>query len=236
MCERASRASKSQPVGVRTPSLYTYLTTTAMKRLISLFITLAASFAALAQTPEEIVARMDQEMKKHDGEGFSMVVEVKLPVLGTMSTKSYMLGSKCRMEATMKDITLVYWYDETTERIYDSKSNEIKVKALKGDKKSGNGSEKELLEGISEGYDLSLEKETDSAWQIRCKKAKSNTDKDAPKSILLTVSKKNYFPLSISTKVSGINTTMRDFAYGVTEKQVTFNPADFPDAKIVDER
>ena len=165
-----------------------------------------------------------------------MVVEVKLPVLGTMSTKSYMLGSKCRMEATMKDITLVYWYDETTERIYDSKSNEIKVKALKGDKKSGNGSEKELLEGISEGYDLSLEKETDTEWQIRCKKAKSNTDKDAPKSILLTVSKKNYFPLSISTKVSGINTTMRDFAYGVTEKQVTFNPADFPDAKIVDER
>ena len=133
-----------------------------------------------------------------------MVVEVKLPVLGTMSTKSYMLGSKCRMEATMKDITLVYWYDETTERIYDSKSNEIKVKALKGDKKSGNGSEKELLEGISEGYDLSLEKETDTEWQIRCKKAKSNSDKDAPKSILLTVSKKNYLPLSISTKVSGI--------------------------------
>ena len=207
-----------------------------MKRLISLIITLAASFAALAQTPEEIVARMDQEMKKHDGEGFSMVVEVKLPVLGTMSTKSYMLGSKCRMEATMKDITLVYWYDETTERIYDSKSNEIKVKARRGDSKSGNGSEKELLEGISEGYDLSLEKETDSEWQIRCKKAKSNSDKDAPKSILLTVSKKNYLPLSISTKVAGINTTMRDFAYGVTEKQVTFNPADFPDAKIVDER
>ena len=136
----------------------------------------------------------------------------------------------------MKDITLVYWYDETTERIYDSKSNEIKVKTRRGGSKSGNGSEKELLEGISEGYDLSLEKETDSEWQIRCKKAKSNSDKDAPKSILLTVSKKNYLPLSISTKVAGINTTMRDFAYGVTEKQVTFNPADFPEAKIVDER
>lgn len=235
MCERAPRASKSQPVGPRTRTI-THLTPLAMKRLIFLIITLAATFAALAQTPEDIVARMDQEMKKHDGEGFSMVVEVKLPVLGTMSTKSYLFGNKCRMEATMKDITLVYWYDETTERIYDSNSNEIKVKTRRGDSKSGSGSEKELLEGISEGYDLSLEKETDSTWQINCKKSKSNTDKNAPKSILLTVSKKNYFPLSISTKVASINTTIRNFAYGVTEEQVTFNPADFPDAKIVDER
>lgn len=207
-----------------------------MKRILTLIIAIAASVAAYAQTAEEIVARMDQEMKKHDGEGFSMVVDVKLPVIGTMSTKSYMFGKKCRMEATMKGITLVYWYDETTERIYDSKNNEIKIKPLKAGRKADANSDKELLDGISEGYDLALEKETDTAWQISCKKAKSNTDKDAPKSITLRVSKKNYYPLSISTKVSGINTTLRDFAFGITEKQVTFNPAEFPDAKIVDER
>ena len=52
----------------------------------------------------------------------------------------------------------------------------------------------------------------------------------------LVVAKGTYFPVSLSAKVSVINVTIRDLGFNVTEKDVTFNPADFPDATIIDER
>ena len=46
----------------------------------------------------------------------------------------------------------------------------------------------------------------------------------------------DYYPVSLSAKISGITMTMRDISFGVTEKQVTFNAADFPGIAIVDKR
>ena len=69
-----------------------------------------------------------------------------------------------------------------------------------------------------------------------CKKSRSNTNKDDPKNMDLVVAKGTYMPKSLSTKVTGITITMRDLDYNVTEKDVTFNPADYPGVKIVDER
>ena len=61
-------------------------------------------------------------------------------------------------------------------------------------------------------------------------------EKDAPKTIDLVVSKGTFHPRSLSTKVSGIGVTMRDLSFNVSERQVTFNPDDFPGATIKDKR
>ena len=93
-----------------------------------------------------------------------------------------------------------------------------------------------MFSGITDGYDVTLAKETSDAWYFKCKKNKSNADKDAPKTMDLAVRKDNYYPKSLSFKVMGIAMTMRDISFNVTETQATFNAADYPDATIIDKR
>jgi hypothetical protein len=52
----------------------------------------------------------------------------------------------------------------------------------------------------------------------------------------VVVANGSYYPISLSTKMSGITITMRGISFGVTEKQVTFNKSEYPNAKIVDKR
>lgn len=52
----------------------------------------------------------------------------------------------------------------------------------------------------------------------------------------LVVAKETYWPVSLSTSVTAASVTMRDISFGVTEEQVTFNPKEFPQATIVDNR
>lgn len=61
------------------------------------------------------------------------------------------------------------------------------------------------------------------AWYLQCKKIKTNTNKDDPKTMGLVVAKGTYHPISLSAKVSGITVTMCDLSFNVSEKQVTFN-------------
>lgn len=207
-----------------------------MKRLICILsILLTGSFLALAQTPQEIIARMEAEMEKHEGEGLIMTVDTKVPVLGTIAIKSYTLGNKARIETELKGYKLIEWTDGISDWEYDSKNKKIEI--TKADPSTmDDAGDAELFSDITDGYDVTLKKETDDAWYFTCKKSKTNTDKDAPKNVDLVVSKKNYYPVSLSAKISGITMTMRDISFGVTEKQVTFNAADFPGIAIVDKR
>ena len=50
------------------------------------------------------------------------------------------------------------------------------------------------------------------------------------------VAKGTFYPLSVSTKMLGMSIKMYDMGVNVTEKQVTFNPADYPGVTIIDER
>ena len=52
----------------------------------------------------------------------------------------------------------------------------------------------------------------------------------------LVVAKGTYYPVSLSAKVSGITVKMYDLDFHVNDKQVTFDPADFPGVTIIDER
>ncbi|MBQ5943143.1 MAG: hypothetical protein IJL61_00285 [Bacteroidales bacterium] len=207
------------------------------KILISLLSVLLLTAASVwAQTPQEIIARMDQEKSRFDKEGFSMVMEMKLPLLGTFSTKVFSLGDKYKMLATVKDKQAVNWSDGVTDWEYDASKNEITVKNAKPHEKTQAEDNAGVLDSVTEGYDVKLTKETDKAWYFYCKKSKTNKNKDDPKAIDLVVSKATYLPISTSVKEKGITITLRDFSVGVSDEEVTFNPADYPDAKIIDQR
>ena len=207
-----------------------------MKRIFALLLTLACSIPALAQTAEEIVARMDQEMNKAYKEKVAFTMEMKIPILGTMSSRNYVYGDKMKMEGKMMGEKVVMFSDGKTDWTYNPKDNTIEIENAKPSEDSKKDADMDMLEGITTGYDVSIKKETDTAWYIHCKKSASNTEKDDPKTMDLVVRKSNYIPISVSTKMKGVTVTLKDFAFNVTEKQVTFNQADYPDAKVVDKR
>ena len=177
---------------------------------------------------------MEEVVNAHEKEGIVMDVDIKIPLLGTMTTRTYTLGEKTFMEASAKGVVIYTWSDQTTSWTYDSKSNELTIEKSSGD--SSSESDAEMFTGVTEGYDLKLQKETPEAWFFKCKRSKNNPDKDAPKSFELAVCKSNYYPYSLTAKESGVTMTMRNISFGVSEKRVTFNQADFPDAKVIDKR
>lgn len=208
-----------------------------MKKLIAIISFIALATVAMAQTAEEIVSRMEAEMSKHnESEGFAMTMDIKIIIVGTMSSRSYVLGDKMRIEANRDGKDFVTWSDGKTEWSYDSEKNEIEITNAKPKEKTNTDGDTKLFKDITAGYDIKIDKETATEWHIRCRRSRSNPDKDAPKRMDLVVAKETYWPVSLSTSVTAASVTMRDISFGVTEEQVTFNPKEFPQATIVDNR
>lgn len=207
-----------------------------MKKLFTFIAALTLALTSFAQTPEEIVDRMGEAMDKLENTGLRMTMDIKIPILGTMSTVAWSLGDKMRMEAEAMGKKIITWMDNDTEWTYEADENTITIKNRDTQKSSSEQENMKMFESATEGYDVFLKKETDTAWYLQCKKNKSNKNKDDPKTMDLVIAKGTYHPVSLSAKVSGITVTMRDLAFNVTEKQVTFNKADYPGAKIVDQR
>lgn len=207
-----------------------------MKRFIFSILTLAAiSFGAGAQTAEEIISNMEKALEKQENNGLVMTMETKVPIMGTMSIKSYSLGDKMRMESKMMGVKVIAWSDGKTSWSYTPELNEIEI-TEDVETSEESGSEAEMFSGITEGYDVSIKEETDKAWHIHCSKSKSNKDKDVPKNMDLVVAKGTFYPISLSTKMSGITITMRDIEFGFDVKLLDFDLKDYPDAKIIDKR
>ena len=208
-----------------------------MKRILICIAALLASVAiSFAQTPEEIIERMDSEMKKADEMGLAITMDLTIPIIGKTSAAMRVRGDKSRTEMSVKDVKETLWMDKTTMWTYSSTSNEVVIESRKNDSKNSQEENIEMFTGITEGYDVKLEKETADSWQFRCDKSKSNTNKDDPKKMTLIVSKKDYMPISLSTKVKGITVTMRDAKLGVSESEVTFNASSLPGVTITDKR
>ena len=208
-----------------------------MKRvLLSLFAGLVVATTLFAQTPEEIIARMDKETDRFDKEGFSMVMEIKMPIIGAVSTTVYTFGNKYKMILNVKDKGAITWTDRTTDWVYDESKNEVTISATKASKESEADSNKKMLDSVTDGYDVQLKEETDTAWYFRCTKSKTNTKKDDPKAMDLVVSKSTYLPISLKSTLRGVTVTLRDFAIGVSEDDVTFDASKYPTAKIIDKR
>ena len=208
-----------------------------MKRLFALLSACMLAVAAYAQTAEEIMARMEEVMIQIGEEsGLRMTMDIKIPLLGTMSTKAWSLGDKMRMEAEMMGKKLITWQDGETEWTYDSDGNTITIENQDTSKKSEEKENMEMFQNATEGYDVSIGKETATTWTIKCKKNRSNTNKDEPKNMEIVVAKGTYHPVSLSAKVNMVTVTMRDLGFNVTGKDVTFNKADYPGATIIDKR
>ena len=208
-----------------------------MKKLIAIISFIALATTAMAQTAEEIVSRMNAEISKHnESEGFAITMDMKIILVGTISSRSYILGDKMRIEANKDGKDFVTWSDGKTEWSYDSETNEIEITNAKPKEKSDKDSNTKMFKDVTEGYDVRIDKETATEWHIRCKRSKSNPDKDAPKRMDLVVAKGTYWPVSLTTSVTAASVTMRDISFGVTESQVTFNEKDYPGVKIVDKR
>ena len=93
-----------------------------------------------------------------------------------------------------------------------------------------------MLDSVTKGYDVKLRKETAKTWEFRCTKSKDNTVKDDPKTMDLVVAKGTYLPVSLKAGKGIVSVILRDFALNVTEKDVTFDPSQYPNAKIIDKR
>ena len=164
-----------------------------------------------------------------------MTVDTKFPVVGTISMKNYSLGNKTRSETTKMGIHIVVWDDGVTSYSYTEKTNKVKIEDSVVEDASENG-DTELFTDVTEGYDLSIKKETADSWLILCQKSKSNPDKDAPKKVEITVAKGTFYPMSLKTKMEGMSLTMRDISFGVKEDFVTFRMEDYPNAIVEDKR
>lgn len=207
-----------------------------MKKILFLLLPALLAAATLsAQTPEEIIARVDQETARFDAEGCSMVMELKFPIIGAVATTIYTRGDKYKMIMSIKGDTSISWSDGVTDWDYESSKNTVTIKPHKADGNSEADNAK-MMEGITEGYDVRLKKETADTWQFRCTKSKTNTNKDDPKNMDLVVSKATYLPVSLTAKAGGLTITMRDVSIGVSEQEVTFDASKYATAKIIDER
>ena len=207
-----------------------------MKRIICLFCLFVSSVAAFAQSPEEIISKMDEVMAARMGDGVAMTVDIKIPLVGSVSSRTYTRKGKARIEAAMGGEKVISFIDGSTQWTWNSSSNVVEIDTVDPGKTSQERGDIGLFNGITEGYDVSIDKETDKEWHLLCNKKRDNKEKDAPKTIDLVVSKGTFHPRSLSTKVSGIGVTMRDLSFNVSERQVTFNPDDFPGATIKDKR
>lgn len=206
-----------------------------MKKIVSVLSLLAIAVSAWAQSAEEILSRMEKIMSEGEGKGIIMTIETKVAVIGKMSMKTYTLGDKMRMETKIMGVQSITWSDGTTEWSYDSKTKKVVVENASASSAEDSG-DAEMFEGIADGYDVSIKKETADAWYINCKKSASNTDKDDPKDMEVVVAKRTFHPISLSTKMSGVTLTMKDIRFGVKESDVTFDINQLPGAKLVDKR
>ena len=206
-----------------------------MKRLFFIIVALAA-FATVtySQTADEIIARMEQELKKGESQGTAITLDIHIPLLGEVSSRIRTLGDFSRADMDAKGEKGIIWVVKDTTWTYSSKDNEIVIETGKKNDSSQDGNE--MLKGITDGYDVTIVEETADTWQLRCSKSKSNKEKDDPGKMDLVVSKKNYLPVSLTAKVKGITMTLRNFSIGVSKKDVTFNPSEFKGAKITDKR
>ena len=210
-----------------------------MKRILCFAIAFVCVTLTFAQTGLEIVNNMNRMMSDRKSEGLCVTINVKIPIVGTVVTRTYSNGSKTRLEIESSKINLTTFMEDSTQWSYNPENNVVIITNLKiggGSPSETQGMDVAMFDDIPEGYDISVKSQNAVKWELVCKKKRSNKDDDAPKTINLEVRKGTFEPISMSTKMMGINCTMHHFIFGVTENKVTFNPDDFPGVNIVDQR
>ena len=211
-----------------------------MRKFLCTVMALVWASATFAQTGLEILNRMNEMIDSHTGEGVSMFIDVKIPVIGNVSTRTIRVGDKTRMDLEVKGKKIITFLEDTIQWIYSPEDNEVVITnaatQVTSNPAADAGMDVGMFSDVAEGYDITIKSENLVKWVLACKKKKSNPDNDAPKNITIEVRKETYQPLSFSTKMMGMTMTMRDFTFGLSEDMVTFNPDKYPGIKIIDQR
>ena len=210
-----------------------------MRRFLCFAIAFLSATITFAQTGAEIVNRMNQRLSDRKADGIAMSVDVKIPIVGTVTTKTYSLGKKTRLEIESSKVNTITFIDDTLQWTYVPGSSEVLLTNIRPGNANASdnpGMDAGMFDDIPEGYDITIKSQNSVKWELVCKRKKSNKDDDSPKTISLEVRKETYEPISMSTKIMGINCTMHHFIFGVTEDKVTFNPDNYPGIKITDQR
>ena len=207
-----------------------------IKSFVSSIAALFVGISALsAQTPEEIVKEMTTQLARCESEGFSMDFSIGLPIVGTFVSHNMVRGEKLRSEMEKEGKKSISWTDATTKWSYDVNAGEITI-STKDSSTSSDTSDMDAFEGIVDGYDLVLQKETVDTWYILCRKSRKNKDKNDPKRMELAVAKATYLPVYLRVRQSLFSFSIENITPGVSEESVTFDPAGFPGVKIIDNR
>ena len=207
-----------------------------MKKIAIIVAALSAALSLSAQTPNEIIERMDKAMDQPSDVGTVFDFVMDIPIIGKASTKVYMLGDKSKMELSYMGETGETWMDGNTSWTYNKKDNQIVIKELDVTKDDAAQDGLAAFDGITEGYDVTLEKETDQAWYFLCKKSRKNKDKDAPKKMNLAVDKNTCLPLYLKMKEKGVGVSVENVKFGFDPSIVEFSMDKFPGATVKDER
>ena len=122
---------------------------------IAAVFTLTATLRA--QTAQEIVDKMDEVMADvNPDDGMTMVMEMKMPIIGTVATHVLSLGDKMRMDIGKGKDLLITWEDAFTEWTYDAEKNQITIKNRAADATSEADENMKMFDGITAGYDVSI--------------------------------------------------------------------------------
>ena len=210
-----------------------------MKRLLCFAIAFLSATVTFAQTGLEIVNRMNQRLSDRKSEGICMSADVKIPVMGTVTTRTYAYGNKRRMEVESSKINTITFIEDTLQWTYVPGTSEVALTNAKvGNTNTSNepGMDEGMFDDIPGNYDITIKSQNSVKWELLCKRKKAIKDDDFPKTLTLEVRKDTYEPISMNTKVMGISCTMHHFIFGVPESKVTFNPDDFPGVTVSDQR
>ena len=210
-----------------------------MKRILCFAIAFFGATVTFAQTGLEIVNRMNQRLSDRNPEGVCVSADVKIPVMGTVTTRTYSRGNKRRMEVESEKINTITFIDDTLQWTYVKGSTEVVLTNLHIGKSNGAdspGMNTGMFDDIPDVYDITIKSQNSVKWELQCRRKKGNKDDDYPKHLTLEVRKDTYEPISLNTKIMGISMTMHHFIFGIPESKVTFNPDDFPGVTVVDQR
>lgn len=97
-----------------------------MKKILTMAVAALISVMTLcAQTTDEIISRMESEFDKHRSEGIIMTMDIKILLIGNISSKMMSLGDKSY--ASTMDGKTVVWIDGATTWSYDADKNQITI-------------------------------------------------------------------------------------------------------------
>ncbi|MBO7436579.1 MAG: hypothetical protein J6T97_02050 [Bacteroidaceae bacterium] len=210
-----------------------------MKRILCFAIAFLSATMTFAQTGAEIVNRMNERINARRSEGISVIAEVKIPIVGTVLTKTSALGDRRRVDVRMKERDVITFSQQDTTWIYTVQDNSVLITTdtimskVNSSNPEGNI---DMFGDIVEVYNITIKSQNLVKWELVCKRKKGNKDDDYPKNITLEVRKDTYELISMTTKMMGISMVMRDLKFGLTQKDVTFNQANYPGVKVTDQR